>query len=495
MALGPVELASAGASIALFNQALKISVAPLVSITTSFVAEEDTKEKINTIEAEKQFNESVKAKSNGINSNDHLPQDIKLENSETPTEAFAANGEKNDAFAVPQNVDKEVGSKKRHLASASTALLFGTILGLLQATILISAAKPLLGVIGLKHGSPMLFPAIKYLRLRALGSPAVLLFLVMQGIFRGFKDTKTPLYVIVAGYTFNVALDPLLIFYCKLGIQGAAISHVISQYIMALALLLLLMKKMILLPPSIKNLQISKFLKNGGLVLARIVAATFCVTLSASFAARLGPIEMAAFQTCLQVWLTSSLLADGLAVAGQAILACSFAEKDYEKLTAASARTVQFGIVLGLGLSLVVGIGLYFGAGIFSKSILVVNLIRIGVPFVAATQPINSLAFVFDGVLSGASDFAYSGYSLASSHDFILFCRNFSLYVSLSILILSKFCTFSGHSVITKCCSTVPSLQETWFCWDLDWINHLYESSHVCWCMEAGNRNRTMAIP
>lgn len=44
---------------------------------------------------------------------------------------------------------------------------------------------------------------------------------------------------------------------------------------------------------------------------------TFCVTLAASMAARLGSTPMAAFQICLQVWLTSSLLADGLAVAGQ----------------------------------------------------------------------------------------------------------------------------------------------------------------------------------
>lgn len=42
----------------------------------------------------------------------------------------------------------------------------------------------------------MLVPAVKYLRLRALGAPAVLLSLAMQGIFRGFKDTTTPLYVI-----------------------------------------------------------------------------------------------------------------------------------------------------------------------------------------------------------------------------------------------------------------------------------------------------------
>lgn len=55
----------------------------------------------------------------------------------------------------------------------------------------------------------------------------------------------------------------------------------------------------------------------GGLLLARTIAVTFCQTLAAAMAARLGTTPMAAFQICLQVWLTSSLLADGLAVAGQ----------------------------------------------------------------------------------------------------------------------------------------------------------------------------------
>jgi Na+-driven multidrug efflux pump len=40
----------------------------------------------------------------------------------------------------------------------------------------------------------MLGPAQQYLTLRSLGAPAVLLSLAMQGVFRGFKDTKTPLY-------------------------------------------------------------------------------------------------------------------------------------------------------------------------------------------------------------------------------------------------------------------------------------------------------------
>lgn len=42
--------------------------------------------------------------------------------------------------------------------------------------------------------SPMHTPALDYLSLRSLGAPAVVIALASQGVFRGFKDTKTPLY-------------------------------------------------------------------------------------------------------------------------------------------------------------------------------------------------------------------------------------------------------------------------------------------------------------
>ncbi|ESW05816.1 hypothetical protein PHAVU_011G211800 [Phaseolus vulgaris] len=415
--LGPVELAAAGVAIALFNQASRITIFPLVSITTSFVAEEDTIQNMNTKKTE---NDDTKLKQATV-SKDHMVPDI--ENVEAPKQVT---DESNNVVAKivtgsmdTNNENEKVMTKRKQkvgkkiIASASTALLFGTILGLLQTAILSFAAKPLLYAMGLKHDSPMLDPAEKYLRLRSIGSPAVLLSLAMQGIFRGFKDTTTPLYVIVSGYAFNVLLDPILIFYMKLGLKGAAMAHIISQYLMATTLLLLLMRRVHLLPPSMKDLQIFRFLKNGGLLLIRVVSVTFCMTLAASLAARLGPIPMAAFQPGLQIWLASSLLADGLAVAVQTILASSFAEKDYKKATAAATRTLQMTFVLGIGLSFAVAVGLYFGAGIFSKNVTVVQLIKISMPFVAATQPINALAFVFDGVNYGANDFAYSAYSLA----------------------------------------------------------------------------------
>lgn len=35
-------------------------------------------------------------------------------------------------------------------------------------------------------------PAQRFLSLRALGAPAVVVSLALQGVLRGFKDTKTP---------------------------------------------------------------------------------------------------------------------------------------------------------------------------------------------------------------------------------------------------------------------------------------------------------------
>ncbi|XP_022876667.1 protein DETOXIFICATION 43 isoform X2 [Olea europaea var. sylvestris] len=420
--LGPVEIAAVGVSIAIFNQASKVTIFPLVSITTSFVAEEDT---VKRIRDQQQTSENSEKGTSKYKEMDELvPEDAVLENLEKGSaekdetkESASEDDFRTTACKSPDVISSnpkkgKLSSERRHIPSASTALLLGCVLGLLQTIFLIFLAKPLLGFMGVKSESPMRAPALRYLTLRSLGAPAVLLSLAMQGVFRGFKDTKTPLFATVAGDLANIILDPILIFVCRMGVSGAAIAHVLSQYLISVILLCKLMKQVNILSPNLGDLQFSKFLKNGFLLLARVIAVTICVTLAASMAARLGPTPMAAFQICLQVWMTSSLLADGLAVAGQAILACAFAEKDYQKAAAAASRVLQMGFVLGIGLALFVGLGLQFGSGIFSNDKSVIHMISIGIPFVAATQPINSLAFVFDGVNFGASDFAYSAYSM-----------------------------------------------------------------------------------
>ncbi|WOL17610.1 hypothetical protein Cni_G26403 [Canna indica] len=428
--IGPVELAAVGVSIAVFNQASRIAIFPVVSITTSFVAEEDAASKITSgdtesVEYQWSFPEDTEAKEliPGGDYGEHV-YTLSLEKSTTMT-----------GFR----------HRKRIIPSASSALVIGGILGLLQTLVLVFAAKPILKYMGVQHDSPMMKPACQYLTLRALGAPAVLLSLAMQGVFRGFKDTQTPLYAIVAGDAMNIILDPIFIFLFQLGVSGAAIAHVISQYLIALILLWRLLRETDVLPPSVNDLQFSRFLRNGFLLLVRVIAVTFCVTLAASMAARQGSIPMAAFQICLQIWLATSLLADGLAVAGQAILASAFARRDHSRATSAAARVLQWGMILGLVLCIILGTGLQFASRIFTTDTNVLQLIHIGIPFVALTQPLNVMAFVFDGVNYGASDFAYSAYSmvlvaivsiaclvvLSSSYGFVGIWIALTIYMSL----------------------------------------------------------------
>lgn len=42
----------------------------------------------------------------------------------------------------------------------------------------------------------MRVPAENFLNLRAFGAPPIVIALAAQGAFRGFMDTKTPLYAI-----------------------------------------------------------------------------------------------------------------------------------------------------------------------------------------------------------------------------------------------------------------------------------------------------------
>lgn len=78
--VGPVQLAAVGVAIAIFNQASKVTIFPLVSITTSFVAEEDTIERMNSKLPEEEDSKKISAKNKGIK--ELLPEDAALENLE-----------------------------------------------------------------------------------------------------------------------------------------------------------------------------------------------------------------------------------------------------------------------------------------------------------------------------------------------------------------------------------------------------------------------------
>ncbi|KAE8773644.1 Multidrug and toxin extrusion protein 1 [Hordeum vulgare] len=255
--------------------------------------------------------------------------------------------------------------------------------------------------------SPMYTSARLFLSLGALGAPANVIMLAVQGIFHGFKDTNTPVLFIGLGNLSAVVLLPLLIYGFKLGITGAAISTVASHYIIAILLMWSLSKRAVLLPPRMDQLEFGGYLKSGGMLLGRTLSILLTMTIGTSMAARQGPTAMAAHQICLQVWLAVSLLADALAVSAQALVASSYAVLDYKRVQKAAMFALQIGLVSGLALA--VGLYISFGsiARLFTNDPRVLTVVSYCALFVCASQPVNALAFIFDGFHYGVSDFDY----------------------------------------------------------------------------------------
>ncbi|XP_020597104.1 protein DETOXIFICATION 45, chloroplastic-like [Phalaenopsis equestris] len=244
---GSVELAAAGVSVSIFNIISKLFNIPLLSVTTSFVAEEISK-----------------------NSN------------KASQEGFLANKK------TTHNI-----VEKLELPSVSTALLLAAVIGAVEALALFMGTGAFLNMMGISPVSPMHRPAQQFLSLRALGAPAVVVSLAIQGIFRGFKDTKTPLFCVGFGNISSIILLPLLAYSFGLGITGAAIATVASQYITAFLLVWSLSRRAVVLTPRIQKLQFGGYVKSGGFLLGRTLSVLISMTLGTSMAARLGPLAMA----------------------------------------------------------------------------------------------------------------------------------------------------------------------------------------------------------
>ncbi|XAR59890.1 hypothetical protein NMG60_11015893 [Bertholletia excelsa] len=385
--LGPVELASAGVSMSIFNIISKLFNMPLLSVATSFVAEDISKNASRISISESCHEEN----SNG--------------------EPF------------------HVASERQQLSSVSSALLLAVAIGIFEALALSLGSGVFLNLMGISPDSAMRSPAQQFLCLRALGAPALVVSLALQGVFRGFKDTKTPVLCLGVGNFSAIFLFPVFMYAFKLGVTGAAISTVISQYIVALLMIWHLSKRAVLLPPKLGELQFGSYIKSGGFLMGRTLSVLITMTLATSMAARQGPVAMAGHQICLQVWLAVSLLTDALAASGQALIASSLSRGDYRALREVTNFVLKIGLLTGVCLAAILGVSFGSLATLFTKDTQVLGVVKKGVLFVSASQPVNALAFIFDGLHYGVSDFSYAACSMmavgAASSAFLLFGSSF----------------------------------------------------------------------
>jgi putative MATE family efflux protein len=281
------------------------------------------------------------------------------------------------------------------------ALLLAVVLGVAVSAVLEVTAPFFVDLMG--ASGPVSDPAVSYLRIRALATPAVLVVTVGHGAFRGHKDTRTPLKVALGVNLANLVLDPLLIFTAGWGLEGAAVATVIAQYLGAVWFLRLIKKQEMAARPRGLRASLPSLLdlgRNGVLLTMRSGFLLAALTVAAAVATRLGPAEIAAHQLVAQVFLLSALLADSFAIAAQALVADTAGRGDLGALHALNRRLVLWGVVAGLILMVAVGVGRFALAPLASDEV-VATLAVDAAGVVALAEPAAAVLFVGDGIFLG----------------------------------------------------------------------------------------------
>ncbi|KIQ64089.1 multidrug transporter MatE [Kitasatospora griseola] len=310
------------------------------------------------------------------------------------------------AYATTAAVARRIGAGDRRAAVQQgidgiwLALILSAGMVVLTLTLAPQAAQ-LLGA------SPTAAPyAVTYLRISALGVPAMLLVLAATGVLRGFQDTRTPLLVAIGGFGANLLLNLGLVYGAGLGVAGSAWGTVIAQNAMAAAYVAVVVRgarrEGAGLRPDLAGIKASA--RAGGPLVVRTLSLRASLLLATAVAAHLGDAEIAAHQITMTIWSFMAFALDAVAIAGQAIIGRYLGAGDLPGTRAATRRMVEWGVGAGvlLGLLMVLARPLY--VPLFTDDPSVRGLLSTVLLLAALTQPIGGLVFVLDGVLMGAGD-------------------------------------------------------------------------------------------
>ncbi len=256
----------------------------------------------------------------------------------------------------------------------------------------------------------VLSKAVEYYRIRSIGHPIVLATFAITGAFRGMQNLSWSMWISVTGAAVNGVLTPLLIFgwgpFAGMGMAGSAWSSLMAQgvmFVMAVVILQTRTPFSIVLHtwrhPELKGL----WLLSGNLF-ARTIALNICYYLGNRYATGYGEAHIAAHSIAMQIWLFSAFFIDGYAAAGSVLVGRLNGERNWAELYRVSWQAVRTSVAIGSVLAVLYLFGYNELGRLFTTDTEVLLLFGGVFWIVLLTQPINAVAFAFDGVYKGMGE-------------------------------------------------------------------------------------------
>ncbi len=253
--------------------------------------------------------------------------------------------------------------------------------------------------------------SVSYYKIRALGLPFTLFVFSVFGVFRGLQNTFWPMVISIVGAVLNVGLDFILIygidgFIQPMHIEGAAWASVIAQFIMALLALIFSIKKT---PFSLRltfpfHPEIKTILSLSFNLIIRAIALNIALYLANAYAAKYGTNYIAAQTIAFQIWLFFAFFIDGYASVGNIMSGKFVGENNYKQIWNLSRDLSKYTLIITVILG-VFCFAFYNEIGLlFTKDKNVLQLFYSIFWIVILMQPINAIAFVFDGIFKGMAE-------------------------------------------------------------------------------------------
>jgi putative MATE family efflux protein len=315
-------------------------------------------------------------------------------------------------------------------------------------------ADPLVRLFGASSASAPY--AVTYLRVSSLGEPAMLLVLAATGVLRGLQNTRTPLVVAAIGAAANVVLNYVLVYPVGMGIAGSATGTVLAQLGMAAAYTTVVVRAakrhQAPLRPDVPGIKLAA--TSSVPLLIRTMALRLALLAGTVIAARYGTEALAAHQVAWALWSFLALAMDALAIAGQASISKLLGAGDVAGARAATRRSVEWGVMAGVGLGIVVLLARQFYIPLFTDDPEVRHLLGGVLVLVAAFQVLSGPVFVLDGILIGAGDGRYlalaglvttAAYLAAALTSYALHGGLIGLWWATGIFMLARLIALAGR--------------------------------------------------
>lgn len=313
------------------------------------------------------------------------------------------------AYATTPLVARRLGAGNRPGALSAgldglwLALGLGVVLGILGHSI----TPQVVGWFGAEGDVSL--DAVSYLTISWWGLPGMLLVIAGTGLMRGLQDTKTPLWIALAGFSANAGLNAVLIYAMGLGLIGSAIGTVIAQWAMAAVFLLIVVREarahQVSLAPGLLGIRAAA--RSGSWLLLRTLSLRVALIATVVVATGLGTRELAAWHIVFTIFSLLALALDALAIAAQALVGHDLGSGDIQSVRQTTTTLMGWGFFGGGMLAILTGLlspvlpWMMTSDGPL-REVLVVVLILL-----ALTLPLSGFVFVLDGVLIGAGDGKY----------------------------------------------------------------------------------------